>query len=53
MIWLLAELNRGGTGLKALGAYSDMDKNFLLYVVLKRQIQRRKEIVHQVDKMQL
>ncbi len=47
---LLVELDRGVTELKGRGVYSGKDKNVLLCVVARTQIQQLKEIVQDIDK---
>jgi uncharacterized membrane-anchored protein YitT (DUF2179 family) len=47
---LLVELDRGVTELKGRGVYSGKDKNVLLCVVARTQIQQLKEIVQELDK---
>ncbi|PYG88191.1 uncharacterized membrane-anchored protein YitT (DUF2179 family) [Ruminiclostridium sufflavum DSM 19573] len=47
---LLIELDRGVTELKGRGVYSGKDKNVILCVIGRTQIQRLKEIVQEVDK---
>jgi uncharacterized membrane-anchored protein YitT (DUF2179 family) len=47
---LLVELDRGVTELKGRGVYSGKDKNVLLCVVPRTQIQQLKEIVQEIDK---
>lgn len=47
---ILVELDRGVTELKGRGAYSGNDKNVLLCVVPRTQIQQLKELVQEVDK---
>ncbi|MHB8061807.1 MAG: YitT family protein [Ruminiclostridium sp.] len=47
---LLVELDRGVTELKGRGVYSGKDKNVLLCVVARTQIQQLKEIVQAIDK---
>ncbi len=47
---LLIELDRGVTELKGRGVYSGKDKNVLLCVLARTQIQQLKEIVQSVDK---
>ncbi len=47
---LLVELDRGVTELKGRGAYSGNDKNVLLCVVARTQVQQLKEIVQDIDK---
>ncbi len=47
---LLVELDRGVTELKGRGVYSGRDKNVLLCVVARTQIQQLKEIVQEIDK---
>lgn len=47
---LLVELDRGVTELKGKGVYSGKDKNVLLCVAARTQVQQLKEIVHEIDK---
>ncbi len=47
---LLVELDRGVTELKGRGVYSGKDKNVLLCVAARTQVQQLKEIVHEIDK---
>lgn len=47
---ILMDLDRGVTELKGRGAYSGKDKNVLLCVVARTEIQQLKEIVHAIDK---
>ncbi len=47
---LLIQLDRGVTELKGRGVYSGKDKNVLLCVLARTQIQQLKEIVQSVDK---
>jgi len=47
---LLVELDRGVTELKGRGVYSGKDKNVILCVVARTQIQQLKEIVQEIDK---
>ena len=47
---LLVELDRGVTELKGRGVYSGKDKNVLLCVVARTEIQQLKEIVQELDK---
>lgn len=47
---LLVELDRGVTELKGRGSYSGNDKNVLLCVVARTQVQQLKEIVQDIDK---
>lgn len=47
---ILIELDRGVTELKGRGAYSGKDKNVILCVVPRTQIQQLKEIVMEIDK---
>jgi uncharacterized membrane-anchored protein YitT (DUF2179 family) len=47
---ILVELDRGVTELKGRGVYSGNDKNVLLCVAARTQVQRLKEIVHEIDR---
>ncbi|ACL77214.1 YitT family protein [Ruminiclostridium cellulolyticum] len=47
---LLVELDRGVTELKGRGVYSGKDKNILLCVAARSQVQQLKEIVYEIDK---
>lgn len=47
---ILYDMDRGVTELKGRGVYSGKDKNVLLCVLSRNEIQQLKEIVHAVDK---
>lgn len=47
---ILADLDRGVTGLKATGMYSSQDKKMLLCVVSKKEIIELTELVAEIDK---
>lgn len=46
---IIGEMDRGVTELKGRGVYSGKDKNVLLCVLSRIEIQRLKEIVHELD----
>ncbi len=47
---ILKELDRGVTGLDAVGMYSGNQKRMLICVVSKKEIVKLKEIVKKIDK---
>lgn len=46
---IISEMDRGVTELKGRGVYSGKDKNVLLCVLSRNEIQHLKEIVHELD----
>lgn len=47
--YILNELNRGGTFIKASGMYSENDKNMVFVVVARNQLPYVKERINQID----